>query len=1264
MKRLLSLLVVVFAGLSVPAPAVDPPPVLTLPPNLMTAGTVDTVNGQPWAYVVWNANSAEWLATRDIAVHLQTVPGGAFELQGVMGLLTDPGAVAPWITRAAALGVNLEECASIAAAMHSEWQNPVSPEPLPGALKDRLSALAVRAAQTTDAAEALYQLGNNHPLFRFVAGTGWAGPMNVANGQVVVIELRERDRATGAEGGVVGRLNLVAGAPAALAQPGAPVQVPPDFLQLLPLPGEQPLAVPPVPLQTDLGVALRWAIPEALRRQILLARGFHVWRLAPEFTPPGGLTGEALLAAETTHPGSVRRLTRSPLSVPKVFTEAGSGESGPVVDDFAADHETWFATDDNNRYATGANPSVVTGTPYAEGTASDYVAAAVDLLGRPGPVSARGSGVAVHTVPPPVPEVLRVENVMSGGGQRLQVVWKPNLPGAGTVSTTHYLVYRDRVKNTPPSPVALERSAHPAGHDDLIFIGAVAHPASPGDTLAFTDEALVPQAGDFGATYFYSIRAVHEGPLGFDISTPSPAVFGTLRDRSGPAAPDGYAGGDCPRVGIAFDDNGPTPEPLGRADVDPDQVVFRLEARRGTPAGAWRDVQWAFFWIINLDDPFDFTHISPLLHFGRGDLVWTEMALPLSGNGFTVNLIAANSTGRMSHIVSRFVYEVSGGHRYRVRARVLGAPTLAMATPGQPFDEYWTPYFDSGGSPTSQPVTPAASTPGTYRATFAGAAAATGRTLLVQREDAEGSWINASAPLLPAANNEFFFADPQLDPEPSWRVWEIIDPSGGPDPANCSHHARPADAAEVSPVQVVLLLPAGAREYRLYRKIDHGPLALLKQDAEAWDSSTVQAVMHADSLIPPAGGRIGYFGQAFDEHGNPSPLVLLGEKIAALPELPTPTLDPAVSGGTLAAPTMTVRAVCPSPGVQRIELGIDPPPGPSPPLVAETKLGSELFNTLPGDGAAEPVNFTTSWFTPLAPQQDPSVPVTLESTVNIQPATKYKVQARAVGADGLAGEWSAQQVFTWTPPVVAGTVAWPARPIPKPVNWNSQIQAFRMLDGHFVFNPYRWVDKYPPGQYPVGIRIGRIPLKSPTPNEYDSASNWDVRGARIPFGGFTLEIGYFGINNATGFPGLPPDPRMMHQFLAPRLKQLGDIIVPDFSQSLLPVVLYRRQIARSIEGVSLPTPDTDIIQASSMIEAISWAYDPPGTPDLALLIDPFVSAALLEPAVSPLAADLCLFDNSPVAAGATYQYYLVHFNRDYEPDAVIDAGTLNFPEAP
>ena len=1254
------------AAMSEPLRAADPPATLALPPNVIAAGTTTTVNGQPWAYLIWNVTAEGWLEANDVAVHLKAGSAGTFQLQAVMSPMTDPNAIKPWIVRAAMLGDDPVECASIAATLHQQWKDPANPEPLPASLENRLSMLGVRASQQPQAAAALRQLGNAHPLYRFVSATAWSGPMGVNNGQEVVIELRQRNRATGAEGSVVGRVTLTAGAVEPLAQPGAPLQVPPGFPATLPTPGEAAFPVPRAPDQIDLGVALRWAIPEALRRQIQLTRGFHVWRLAPGYTPPGGLNGASLLAAEASAPAQVRRLTRNPGTASRVFRSAGSSESGPAVDDFAADRTTWFVVDDNNRYATGTDPGVVTGTPYTEGQSFEYVVAAVDLLGRIGPVSARGTGVAAFTVPPAVPDVLRVENIMKNGSHRLRVVWKPNAAGTGSVPATHYLVYRDRVKNAAPGAFALNRSTHPAGQSELVYIGAVAHPSTPGATLSLDDDALVPQPSDYGQTYFYCVRAAHLGPLGYNISSPSPAVFGTMRDRTGPAAPSGYTATDCPRVGIKFDEADNSPENLGTAGVRSDRVAFRLEARRGTEAGRWKDIEWIVFGVSDLDNPGDLSNRSPFLFYGSGDLVWTELMAVPSRRGYAITVLGGNASGRFSHLVSftassEFVQE---GHRYRIKARAIGAPVKEMAPPGMEHAEYWTPYFTRNGSPTVAGLSPQLSTPTTYRASFSGAPAASSRSLLVQRSLLLSPWSNWDAARLPANTSVFFFAYPGLSLMSSWRAWEIVDPAGSSDPGSCPHDARPQGAGGVSPVKVVLMLPPGAKEYRLYRRIENGPLTLLQQDTETWDDGAVQAVMVSDGLIPPAGGRIGYYGQVFDEHGNPSPLVLLGEKVTAMPELPIPTMDPAGSGGTLAAPTMILRAFAPSPGVEHLELAIDPPP-PTPPagMTAAPRLGSKLFNFKPGMPQSHPADYTSSLIGPAMPQQDPSVPVILNATVGVKAGVEYKISVRAIGIGGKLGNWSAPQVFTWSPPLTGDTVAWPAKPIPRLVSWNPLIKAFRLLPEHVAMSQYRFIG-IPTDSFPVAIRIGRVPLTSTRARsnpDGDPSSNWDVRGTR-----FTDEIiiGYLGIDDAVGFTSTPSNPDLMHTYLAPKLTGYGDITSIDTTQKLFPIVLYRRQTARLIDGVSVPTPDTDIIQASSMINAISWVPDPVEAPTLALFIDPFVSPVMLEPNPAFPAADLCLFDNSPVAAGATYQYYLVHFNSGLEPESIIDAGTLTFPEAP
>jgi len=241
------------------------------------------------------------------------------------------------------------------------------------------------------------------------------------------------------------------------------VQVPPGFLQELPAPAETPLALPEssgVDRLPDLGVALRWAVPEALRRQILLTRGFMVWRLPEGAEAPASaeeLDAMSRAGKLPTEPGDVRALARVPGPASKLFRETGSNESGP---DVALDAETFFMADDNARFATDPGDSTrIVGAPYQEGEISVYYAAAVDLLGRYGPLSAAGAGVAVQTMPPDVPDAMRVETVMKpdiGSGQpaqRLRVTWKPNANAEDDVAATHYLVFRDRVANTPARPI-------------------------------------------------------------------------------------------------------------------------------------------------------------------------------------------------------------------------------------------------------------------------------------------------------------------------------------------------------------------------------------------------------------------------------------------------------------------------------------------------------------------------------------------------------------------------------------------------------------------------------------------------------------------------------------------------------------------------------------------------------------------------------------------------------------------------------------------
>lgn len=1278
----------------------DPQPVeapsrLTLPPTLTAAGTTTAIDGAAWGYVVWNSNNPEWLDTHEVAVYLRAANAPNFDLQGVMSMLTAPQAIKPWIERARALGDDMPAASYLTEQLYNQWRlkdtqgNPLaSNPPLPTTLEDRLSMLGLRAQQNPSSAMALRQMGNARPVFRFLTGTAWAGPLGVANGQDVVIELRERLRATGAEGGVVGRVTLRAGFVEPLVAPGPPVQVPPPFVTQLPLASEQGLAISEATRFPDLGVAVRWAVPEALRRQILLTRGFMVWRIPNRFGAGGYVPANAaeldILSRQGKQPtdvGPVRALFRVPAPASKIFrTPAGdeAGESGEDVTNFDRDRTTWFASDDNSRYATDpTNLQHIIGTPYQEGVASKYYVAAVDLLGRYGALSPAGDGTAVHTLAPQVPEALRVDNIMKNHQQRLRVFWKPNKNEADGVSTTHYLIYRDRVANQKPDFFGHDVSTYPSRQNELVYLGAVEHPVTPGGVLSFDDDALAPagNGADFGVTYFYCIRAAHLGPLGYNASPPSPAVFGTLRNRKGPDAPSGYVATDSPRVDIAFEPA--VEQALSDTQAAAGMAVVRIEVERGSthvnPDGTRQRIMQGVDWIeFSVSDSRTHDIISepaftPRLHFGEGDKVWYELPVKVDGASNPIYYArAASLAGRLSHKVTlQTQTALLAGRRYLLNVRVVAAPAIQMSPQAQFGRSIWVPFFHRGEEETVQSFTPLDVGSQTLKGGFA-EPSETIRirpcTLLIQyQEPGSSSWRNHDTARLEPGSHAFYFAMLPNFQAKIWSVWQIIDPPDTLDLGDGAHEARPAGSLTTVPIQIVMRIPDGAREYRIYRRIDSGPLALLKQDAGFWTQSVIDQVKLADALIPPYGCTIGYYGQAFDEHGNPSPLALLDVKVGTLPDLPVPTLDPLTAGGTLAAPTMNIRVACPSPGVEYLEVFVDPPVAAGVGFQLVDQATGELFSLQPGMPSGQTVHYTTSLVTSRIAAQDPTVPLLVTAEIPIEPNKKYSVEVRCLGARLYPGSWnisrnvstrSVKRFFTWSPPINATTVPWPPKPVPPLLPFNPLIAAFRTgMTGpnthSNVFAPGYVENAHVPEQYPVAIRIGRIPFNS----------NWTVRGNQVTE---NLILGYLGISGIPGFDANPPKPDLLYQFLCPPLDTGG--WMKSSVNSPLPCVLYRQQTARLIEGTTVPTYGTDIIQASPMIHSISWAPEAGADPQFAMIIDPFVGAAMLEPNRMPVGADLCLFDNSPVAAGATYHYYLAHFGKNGEPDAIIDAGALTFPE--
>ena len=70
---------------------------------------------------------------------------------------------------------------------------------------------------------------------------------------------------------------------------------------------------------------------------------------------------------------------------------------------------------------------------------------------------------------------------------------------------------------------------------------------------------------------------------------------------------------------------------------------------------------------------------------------------------------------------------------------------------------------------------------------------------------------------------------------------------------------------------ITVFLTEGTEEYKVYRRIDNGPLTLIEQGLASFSDAVSVAV--EDQNLPLNGAKICYFAQLFDEHGNPSPMV-------------------------------------------------------------------------------------------------------------------------------------------------------------------------------------------------------------------------------------------------------------------------------------------------------------------------------------------------------------------------------------------------------
>jgi hypothetical protein len=575
-------------------------------PTITVVGTTirSPLDGSHWGYLSWLASKPELLRDRPYAVYVKD--GGPdenlpFRHVGTVRPQTDPTAVRALFERSRHLGQDMAKLNESISA-YFDGLHPDAGVPVP----DMLGALTAQSLQDDGVFQMLVFMGRSHPGVALSLGTGFAA--RIHNG-VSTFELREKPPGAEAFNAVVGRITVTAGKPFVFTAPGSPVEVPSTDRNSNPLPASD--------VTNHLNVKLRWASPEALRRQSLLLRGFNVYRVGRDYAEARGWHGcpaPAELAKvnweteiEAGFP-NVAKVNRLPI-LPRRFYTPEEATDFDLDDADGVKGDLDFYTQDDNRHnglqldergnGIDVHNSFVAGAEYY------YFIACEDLLGRPGATSC-GTLVKICDRDPPIAvQGVRVtndftyHNASQTSSQRLRISW-PQLPDdEGAVA---YFVYRWR--SLPQFREAELLDPLALGPEHLVA-GPIPHVA-PGEFLTVVDDAdpvhsptiatnpqFAAAGDDAGQTIWYTVVAVDDSVCGGNFSPHSAPKDGVLRDRVAPLDGGGGLSIRCcmPRL-----------EPLrdqttlsGPVSQDPQRLYFRLKVQRnGDDPGQLRTIE---FWL-------------------------------------------------------------------------------------------------------------------------------------------------------------------------------------------------------------------------------------------------------------------------------------------------------------------------------------------------------------------------------------------------------------------------------------------------------------------------------------------------------------------------------------------------------------------------------------------------------------------------------------------------------------------------------------------
>jgi hypothetical protein len=296
-------------------------------------------------------------------------------------------------------------------------------------------------------------------------------------------------------------------------------------------------------------------------------------------------------------------------------------------------------------------------------------------------------------------------------------------------------------------------------------------------------------------------------------------------------------------------------------------------------------------------------------------------------------------------------------------------------------------------------------------------------------------WVRATAATLGdsvAVSDQLFFNLPAPGPFVDVAVAIIagvaytqgmVDPFSGRRPCD-AHVTIPPEAGGTDDdgLEIVIFPAPDMRQYKLYFRIDDGPLTLLREASGQFDPATPITELWLST--PLYAGEACFFVQGFDRHGNPSPLEPLGciSLNFKFPP-PAPRLAPIIPGGTAENPTARIQWFSPRWGISRFQVWIRGLPTTLPPNWPDT-LGSPGIALIGGK----------SYRTYLTPDVAAGFGngSLFEVEIPLPADASFEVRVRGFTVSGGNTQLSNLEEFEWTAPedYHAPDVPWPRRPMP------------------------------------------------------------------------------------------------------------------------------------------------------------------------------------------------------------------------------------------